>query len=266
MKNVYFFILFSLLGIFNSCSETQVKNEPIEASRTAIFFNDFIPSYLYEVPNLEIEQVEHFNHVIGNYRIDAHVDSINAKVVYLKITDPKENIVYQGRTLNGKKDGWWEVLQNKTLICCGNYNSDKKYGFWRYYKLGGETKKFVNFKKDTLDGLAQEYSKDSILISEGNYVKGLKSNYWKYFHNNGKVKEQGYFHDGCKSGWWQSFESNGNLLEEASYSRNEISGYVKKYLKGILFEEGKLFNGRRRGTWKSYNEKGKLESIHEYEE
>ena len=64
----------------------------------------------------------------------------------------------------------------------------------------------------------------------------------------------------------ESFELNGNLIEEASYSRNEISGFTKKYLNGVLFEEGKFFNGRRGGTWKSYDDTGKLKRIQEYEE
>jgi len=263
VKNSYF-ILSSIIGIFNSCSETQVKNEPVEASINSTVFNDFIPTYLYEVPNLEIKPVECINYVKGKYRIDAHVDSINAKAVYLKIKDSKENIIYQGHTLNGKKEGWWEVHQNKTLICCGNFILNRKYGFWRYYKSKGESKQFVNFKNDTLDGLAQEFSADSILLSEGNYEKGLKSAYWKYFSNSGKIKEQGYFYEGYKSGWWQVFESNGNLLEEASYSKNEISGYMKKYFNGILFEEGILFDGKKQGMWKTYDETGKLNRIDEY--
>lgn len=266
VKNSYFLVLLSLVGFIYSCSETQEKDEPFKTSVTLTSFNDFIPSYVSEAPNLEIEPGNYYNHVIGKYSIDALVDSLNANAVYWKIKDSRENKIYQGHALDGKKTGWWEMLYNKTLICCGNYIANKKSGFWRYYPIGGESHKLVNFKNDTLDGLAQEYSADSILLSEGKYLNGLKSDYWKFFYNNGKIKEKGYFYDSYKSGWWQSFESNGNLIEEASYSRNEISGYVKKYLNGVLFEEGKFFDGKRRGTWKCYDENGKLKRIKEYGE
>ena len=260
MKYPFFLLLSSSIGLIYSCSET------IEKESTLRSINDFLPSYLYEVPNIVIEPGNYYDHVNGRYRVDAIVDSVDPNAVFWIIKDSRENRVYQGYALDGKKNGWWEVLQNKTLICCGNYISNRRYGFWRYFKLAGESQKFVNFKNDTLDGLAQEFSADSILLSEGNYVRGLKSDYWKYFYNSGNIRVQGYFYDGFKSGWWQSFESNGNLFEEASYSRNEISGYMKKYLKGIIFEEGKFFDGKRRGMWKTYDGMGKLNSIHEYGE
>jgi len=265
VKNSYFLLLFSLVGFIYSCSETQEKDESFKTSVTLTSFNDFIPSYVYEVPNLEIEPGSYFNRLTGKYNIDALVDSIHANAVYWKIKDSRENTIYQGPALDGKKNGWWEVFKNEVLVCCGNYQSGKKNGFWRYFKLINDSKKYVTYKNDTLNGLSQELSIDSILLSQGKYSNGLKSDYWKFFYNNGKIKEQGYFYESFKSGWWQSFESNGNLIEEASYSRNEISGYIKKYLKGILFEEGNFYNGKRRGTWKCYYENGKLKSIKEYD-
>ena len=266
MKNSYFLLFLFLFGLLYSCSETQEKVVSSESSAKLTAFNDFIPSYVAEVPNLEIEPGKYINRVIGKYTVDARVDSIHVKAVYLKIKDSKENIIFQGYAYNGYKNGWWEVSHKNKLMCCGNYISNKKSGLWSYYKLAEETQKFVHFKNDTLEGLAQEYSADSALLSQGNYVRGLKSDYWKYFYTNGKIKEQGSFYDGYKSGWWQSFEPNGNLLEEASYSRNEISGYTKQYFNGVIFEEGKLFNGRRRGSWKLYDDTGKLKRIFEHEE
>jgi len=252
--------------LINSCSETKVKDARSKSPTNPSLFNDFIPAYLYNIPSFEIQRGTQIDQIIGKYKIFGNVDTINASKVYLKITDSLESTIYRGPVLDGKKDGWWEVSNNKTLLCCGNYILNKKNGYWRYFKLTGETQKIVNFKNDTIEGLAQEYTVDSILLAEGYYVSGLKSDFWKFFYNNGNIKEQGYFYDGYKSEWWQSFEANGNLNVEASYSRNEISGYMKKYSQGILSEEGKLYNGIRKGMWKSYDETGKLKRLVEHED
>ncbi len=262
MKFIYFMCLFSIVGLVSACTNTQEKRE---TTKNLTPFNDFVPSFLSEIPDLEIESGKYFNHVAGKYMVNTFVDSLHPGAVYWKIKDLKENIMYQGHTLKGKKNGWWEVLNNKNMICNGHYISNKKSGFWRYYQLNGESHKIVYYKNDTLNGLAQEFNVENILLAEGNYVRGLKSDYWKYFYNNGKIKEQGYFNDGYKSGWWQSFDSSSNLIEEAAYSSNEISGYSKRYLKGVLTEEGELYNGVKRGTWKIYDEAGKLYKIMDHE-
>jgi antitoxin component YwqK of YwqJK toxin-antitoxin module len=258
--------LFNLGVLIYSCSESEVRDKSFESSATLNYDNNFIPLYPYDIPRIEIKPGEYFNQVVGNYRVDAIIDSLNPIKVYLKIKDSLEGNIYQGYTLDGKKNGWWEVLNSNKIMCCGNYDLNKKFGYWRFFHLIDESQKFVNFKNDTLEGLAQEYSVDSILLTEGYYVGGVKSDYWKFFYCNGNIKEQGYFHDGYKSGWWQSFERNGHLIEEASYSRNEISGYMKKYFHGIISEEGKIYNGIKRGTWKFYDEEGKLKRLEEHEE
>ena len=248
-----------------SCSEPPEENRPVKSLVTLSGFNDFIPNGISQVPNLEIEPGEYSNRGAGKYIIESQVDARQANLVYLKIKDTNGNESYQGFMLDGKKNGWWEVFNHKTITSCGNYSANQKNGFWTYYLLTKQCQKFVNFKNDTLDGLAQEYNKDSVLLCEGSYKRGLKSDYWKFFYINRKIKEQGYFYAGFKTGWWQSFEPNGSLIEEASYSRNDISGYVKKYMHGVLFEEGKSYNGKRRGTWKCYDETGKLKRIKEYD-
>jgi len=266
VRNLIFFLSLCLLWLIYACSETQDGDEQFLFDVPLDDFNDFVSSNLYEIPNIKIEAGSYFNHEVGKYSVDAFVDSICGNVIYLKIRDLIENTTYRGYSLNAKKNGWWEIVHNNSLLCCGNYVLNKKDGFWQYYTNVGLLYKSVYFRNDTLHGLAYEYSGDSTLLSEGHYIVGLKSDYWKYFYQNGKIKEQGHFYKGFRSGWWQFFELNGDLKKEASYSRNEISGFMKLYFNGVLLEEGKVFNKRKRGTWKSYNAEGKLKAIHEHGE
>lgn len=266
MKNLYFLISLNLVALLYSCSQTQVKDKLPIPSLSSTFFNDFIPANFPDIPSIDIKAGNYLNLVIGKYNVDSMDDSIYANPDYIKIKNAKENTIFQGQILNGKKTGLWEIIQNTKLIGCGHYISDKKCGVWKYFDFAKETQKYVNFKNDTLEGLAQEYSIDSNLLEEGHFIKGLKSGYWKHFYHGLKIKEQGYFSDGYKNGWWQKFEINGNLLEEADFLKNEICGYNKKYFNGQLFEEGKLLKGKRIGTWKLYNQTGKIKGIHEYGE
>ncbi|MBI3520369.1 MAG: hypothetical protein HY062_13585 [Bacteroidetes bacterium] len=263
--SVYLFVS-CLVGLLLSCSHPQESNEPSLSLKGKSNIIAFIPDYLSETPEIILSKGKYNNYSFKNYIIDGLVDSNNLKQGAWVINDISNKFVFRGYYLNNNKIGWWSIIEGAKLICCGNYSQNKKQGFWRYLKLYTGTLKFVTYFNDTLTDLAREYSADSVLLSDGKFRNGLKDGYWKFYFGNGNLKEQGYFQDNTKSGWWQSYDLNNKLLEEASYSRDEISGYVKRYLNGILSEEGKQFNGRRRGAWKFYDSEGNIKKITEYDE
>ncbi len=266
MKYTFCLFVSCLVGLLLSCSHPRETTEPSFALNEKSKINNIIPEYLTKIPEIDLTFKNYANYKFGEYTINGSVDSANLKQGYWKIINVKSNLLYQGSYVDSKKNGWWDILCNNKLVSCGKYELNKKQGFWRYLKFGTETLKFVNYQNDTLVGLTQEFTSDSILISEGSFNKGLKDGYWKFYYIDGTIKEQGYFHNNYKSGWWQSYDNKGNLIEEASYSQDEISGYVKRYINGLITEEGKQFNGKKRGTWRFYNLEGKQNRIHEYEE
>lgn len=266
MKYTAFLFVSCLVGLLLSCSQPQESTEPSFAVIEKKRINNFVPEYLSTTPEVTLSFKDYRSFKTENYIVDGTVDSNNLKQGYWKIIDEKNNLKFQGTYFNDKKNGWWDIFSGDKLICCGKYELNKKQGFWRYLRIGNETMKFVNYQNDTLIDLGREFTTDSILISDGSFSKGLRNGYWKFYNKNGVIKEQGYFQDNYKSGWWQSYDVNGKLVEEASYSRDEISGFVKRYTNGILSEEGKQFNGRKRGAWKFYDAQGKQNRIHEYDE
>ena len=266
MKYSIFLFVSYLVGLLFSCSHPQESNESSFSVKEINNFNTFIPEYLSEVPEIILSKGKYNNFSFKNYLIDGLVDSNNLKQGAWVINDISSKLVFRGYYFNNKKIGQWSILEGSKLVCCGNYSQNKKQGVWRYLKLYAGTMKFVTYLNDTLTDLAREYGADSVLLSDGKFSKGLKDGYWKFYYSNGALKEQGYFQDNYKSGWWQKYDTNNKLAEEASYSRNEISGYVKRYLNGILSEEGKQFNGRRRGAWKFYDKDGNMKNISEYDE
>ncbi len=263
MNSIFFLLTFCL---FFSCSRSN-KNAHVDASHNyQTVINDFVPNYIIEIPNIKLSEGEYRDYQIREYIVNGTVDRAGFKQGVWNVNDIRNKLEFQGRFLNDKKNGWWQVLSESKLTYCGNYELNKKQGFWRYFKLNNETMKFVIYVNDTLTGLAREFTSDSVLLSDGNYSKGLKEGYWKFYNRNGALTQQGYYHEGLKSGWWQRYDSNTKLSEEASHSMNEIAGYVKRYINGVISEEGNEFNSKKRGSWKYYDLEGKLKNIQEYEE
>lgn len=254
-----------LVGLLFSCSHPQEDNEPFFEAEYPVRINDFTAGYLIDIPLIKLPQGDYHNYILKNYNVDGYVDSNNKKQGFWKIRNLITDFLIQGVFKNDSKNGWWEVYSNRKRVYCGNFKLDKKQGFWGFQDYNCETSKFVNFRNDTLIDLAREYSHDSVLLCEGYYQNGLKDGYWKFYYPEKSIKEQGYFHQGMKNGWWQNFDSDKRLIEEASYSRGEISGYVKRYVNGIISEEGDQFGGRKKGIWKYYNLKGQSIRIQEYD-
>jgi antitoxin component YwqK of YwqJK toxin-antitoxin module len=229
--------------------------------------NRFVPEYLASIPKISLPNKEYRQHHYNDFVVSGYVDALNLKQGYWKILDTSEDFNYQGAYVNDMLDGWWEVFSKNTLICAGNYEQNKKQGYWGYLQLGyKKTSKYVNYKNDSLSGLAQEFSSDSILLSIGNYENGLRNGYWKIYSDIGLLKEEGDYYEDYKSGWWKNYDDTGQIIQEASYSRDEIAGYVIKYVNGIKAEEGQQFNGKKRGVWKYYDIDGNALKIEEFDD
>lgn len=257
----YIYILCLATACSNNKKEKDIPYSTIKSDQ----IDRFEPEYLADIPQINLSFNNFYQFNFENFIVNGSVDSANLKQGYWVIQDVKKKLLYQGSFINDLQEGWWEVLSDDTLICAGHYKQHKKQGYWRYLQLGpNKNSKFVNYLNDTLNGLAREYTADSILISSGNYAKGLKNGYWKYYYQNGVLKEQGHYHDNYKSGWWQSYDVNGKINQEASYSKDEVSGYFKKYQNGIIAEEGQQLNGKNWGVWKYYDLNGNLLKVEEF--
>lgn len=259
-------VCLGLVQFILSCSQQQESDEfllSIPAHQEKVY-NDFIPYYILDVPEIELSGGVYNNHSVQNYIINGVVDSLNQKSGKWKIYLKDNDLIFEGTYSKNEKEKWWYVLNAEKLFFCGNFIHNKKTGFWRYYT--DSTQIYVTYANDTLTDCARKYTADSILLSEGHYEKGLKSGYWKFYYKSGVLREQGDYYEGLKSGWWQTFDENNKLIEEASYSRGELSGYNKKYIHGVISEEGKQFNGRKRGAWKYYHKNGEINRIQQYDE
>ena len=257
---VFFVFLFA-------CSSNEQEKKPSIEYTGVIQINSFAPEHIAVIPRLKLPANEYRQHSLREFIVDGYVDSMNLKQGHWVIEDKTNNLRYQGVYVDGLPEGWWVVFSRGDLICAGNYAQNMKQGYWGYLPVDQyTTSKYVNYVNDTLEGLAREFGVDSTLLSDGYYKNGLKDGYWKFYYPDGTMKAQGRYHKNYKSGWWISYDEQGEISEEANYSKGEISGYFKRYINGVLSEEGEKFDKKRKGVWKFYDAKGQQKYINEYDD
>lgn len=252
--------------LFACSKEETLKNRSIQQT---IFSerNSFVPEYIATIPQITLPTHHYQHYHFEAFVVDGLVDAANLKQGVWVITDEEKDLRYHGAYVDDKPMGWWDVFLGDKRICAGNYEQGVKQGYWGYLQIyPSTTSKYVNYVNGELDGLAREFTADSVLIADGYYKYGWKQGYWKYYYPDGTMKEQGSYHQNHKSGWWQYFDEQGQLYGEANYSQGEISGSVKRYKNGVLSEEGEQYNKKRKGIWKFYDVNGQQESIIEYED
>lgn len=191
-----------------------------------------------------------------NYRLDSTWNFYN------NVGDIVEKIDYKNGVKSGyhkkyiyKKD---DPLKKPVLISKELYVNDVKEGVSYYYDNEGNINEVVNYSNGKREGVAKEFSKDSIIITLKTYMdgyliererinrynrEGLKDGTWKTFFENGRVKTETEFKDGLKHGLYKEFNESGTLVTSVRYSEGEIIEDVendedKIEIRDVTNEEG----------------------------
>ena len=238
MKTLFIISIQLSLVLLSYCTSPKEHKSNNNLRHPSIQCNDFIDDIAIEI---ETKSKEYYKaKQLKNVKITGFIDSL------------------------GQKQGYW-IIENDTICMSGNFINNKKQAFWRQYNKVNNYSKTVHYKNDTLNGLAQKFINDTILLVQGNYYRGYKHGFWKTFSQNQVIVAQGKYNLGYKMDWWQFYDIEGKLMLEANYINNEINGLVRRYNKGYIAEEGIENQGAKKGVWKYYNETGTLKSIQEYE-
>ncbi len=125
------------------------------------------------------------------------------------------------------------ILTSKELYLNGIKEGTSFY----YYSDDGKIKETVIYVDGKKNGVAKEFSKDSIIITlrdyHNNYVidreiinryndSNEKDGIWKTFFENGKVKTEASYKDGLLSGLYKEFNIKGNLINSYYYDKGQI--------------------------------------------
>lgn len=133
-----------------------------------------------------------------------------------------------------------------------------------------QLKKELNYINGKIEGNVIEYNKDGKIIEKKHYSNGvlngeatstnpqgyIKQSYYKNgvlngqyqeLFANGNVSVKGAYENDKKNGIWIYYEENGNIKEEIGYQNGKYQGYIKRYIKGTLFESTQYVDGKRHG-------------------
>ncbi|RPI41566.1 MAG: hypothetical protein EHM46_06280 [Bacteroidetes bacterium] len=138
---------------------------------------------------------------------------------------------------------------NATLLSRELYVNGKKEGFSYYYFPTGELRQVVFYRDGRKQGLAREYSKDSVLVTvleyNDNYLvnrervnrtdaQGRKQGTHRDYYEDGKIKKEENYLDGQLHGYFREFDQKGELVMAMRYERGNIVEEIDEDLRELL--------------------------------
>lgn len=136
-----------------------------------------------------------------------------------------------------------------TMISKELYVNGKKEGNSFYYHPTGELKRIIYYKNNRMNGMAKEYSPDSVVISvmeyNDNYLinrerinridkQGRKQGTYREYYENGKIKGEEHYLDNQLHGYYREFDGRGELLVAMRYERGEIMEEIDEDMRELL--------------------------------
>lgn len=139
------------------------------------------------------------------------------------IFHPNEKKASEGHFIDQQKDGEWKYWDpDTTLIKVENYNKGKKNGAWLTYSSStGILLEELNYRNDTLNGVAKTYYTDGVLCSTEHYISGQRNGPAESYFIDGKLSIKGSFSQGLKVGEWLYYDQQGQLRKSTEYKKGQ---------------------------------------------
>lgn len=178
-----------------------------------------------------------------------------------------------------------------TIISKELYVKGKREGNSFYYYPTGELKEMIYFRSNKKEGMAREYSRDSVIISvleyKDNYLinrerinrtdgEHRKQGTYRVYYENGSIKEEEHYLDNLLHGYYREFDERGEVIIATRYERGEIKEEIDEDLKELLDmkstydEQGRLvFTGAYKdeipiGIHRFFDTTGIVENAYQY--
>lgn len=170
-------------------------------------------------------------------------------------------------------------------------NNGIKSGNVRYYYDTGELWKVIAFSNNKEEGKGIEYEKDGRIISLLIYKNGFvyshekinryndanrRTGIWRELYDDGEVRMEGNYTNGLRNGVFKHYDKQGKLLTIEQYvddvlvEGEEATGLPdirqEFYPDGQVKTVGSYQNGKKHGTFRNYDPRGKEEIAFLYEQ
>ncbi len=166
-----------------------------------------------------------------------------------------------------------------------------KSGNVRYYYDTGELWKVIAFSNNKEEGKGTEYAKDGRIISQYVFKNGFvythetinryneanrRTGIWRELYEDGEVRMEGNYTNGLRNGVFKQYDKQGKLLSIEQYvddvlvEGEEATGIPdirqEFYSDGQLRTIGSYQNGKKQGTFRNYDPRGKEEIAYLFEQ
>lgn len=222
----------------------------------------------------------------GKLKIEGNRKNFQLDSIW-KFYSEKGRITKSVNYLEGKKNGYtFNYDTNQRVSSKEPFLNDIKQGNMFVYYPSGKTKLMTPYVKGKPDGIAYEYSEDSVIISIMKYQGGIlasvdrlnrkdengkKQGVWKEFHEDGKVKEEKKYKDDVIDGYVKAYDKKGNLTNTEKFNNGKqvknapelakLDVYKDFYEDGTMKYEGGYINGMPVGTHYHYRQKYMCDSL-----
>jgi antitoxin component YwqK of YwqJK toxin-antitoxin module len=120
---------------------------------------------------------------------------------------------------------------------------------------------------DTQDGVTKEALELNEVVEPDELVQVNDGVYFEYYPNGKSIKFTGpQDENGKRNGKWSYYSEDGRELSMTMYKNGLKHGHsIVKYPDGTIHYYGEYADDKKIGVWKSYNERGKLETEMDYD-
>lgn len=169
------------------------------------------------------------------------------------------------------------------------FTDNVRTGFVRRYTKNYKLLQVIPIKDGYEHGRSPVYDTTGRLIEIINYKKGFvdtrevlnrydlqgrKHGYWKEFYDNFELKSEIYYKHGLRNGYYKCYDKKGNLLTITKFV-NDVEQIIESEMKplqmqheyypnGRIKREASFRGGKREGTWREFDEDGKVISSQIY--
>jgi antitoxin component YwqK of YwqJK toxin-antitoxin module len=185
--------------------------------------------------------------------------------------------------VEGALDGdTYGMYRNRQQRFKGKWKAGKRVGEWTWWHRNGDKAKQGAYEDGLKQGKWQEWHTDNVLKSEGSYQAGQRVGQWGWYDEDGNLsirreyaegrlgKEQYFFRgtqvqrrtseydDGALQTEWTVLVSDGGEIRH---------GYERSYFPdGSLKARGLYIDGKKQGSWRTWDEVGNLISETKYKD
>lgn len=163
----------------------------------------------------------------------------------------------EGSHAQGFKDGSWKQSSSSGKRL-GEYEMAEGTGTEVTWHENGEMRSRRELISGLQHGRSASWHENGQLEEESTFEKGKRTGTWRRWRTDGTLERQGEYRNNVEHGRFVNYDADGRVEEERDYQRGKRHGIANSYTGGVQVIAGQFRLGKRDGTWKHWDEAGRM--------